>query len=176
MHQSAIGRVLFVSIACCLGVMGCQTSMKLPFASKKEPAEDREIKQVSHTKPARQRAPGPVDDDAPEEFTKTSSGLKYRIRRRGDGLKPTPSESVRVHYRGWLDNGKVFDESYRLGKPIEFKLSQVVKGWGEGLQYVKEGGMIELEVPSHLGYGPSGMGDIPPNATLHFLVELLEVL
>jgi len=122
------------------------------------------------------KGPDAIDPDAPEEFTTTQSGLKYRIRRRGNGNSPSASSTVRVDYRGWLDNKREFDSSYKRGKPIEFNLGQVVRGWTEGLQYVSEGGMIELEVPGHLGYGSRGMGDtIPPNATLHFIIELHEV-
>ena len=121
--------------------------------------------------------PGPVDKDSPEEFTETESGLKYRIRRKGDGPKPTAQDTVTVHYRGWLENETVFDSSYQRGEPATFPLGQVVPGWTEGLQHVQEGGMIELVIPAELGYGPQGTPDgvIPPNATLHFLVELIEV-
>ncbi len=91
-------------------------------------------------------------------------------------MKPTASNSVTVHYRGWLDSGKVFDSSYDRGEPATFGLGQVVAGWTEGMQLVGVGGMIELWVPARLGYGTSGSGgDVPPNATLHFVVELLEV-
>jgi FKBP-type peptidyl-prolyl cis-trans isomerase len=119
--------------------------------------------------------PGPVDKDAPEEFTTTKSGLKYRIRRKSDGKKPTAADSVKVHYRGWFDDESVFDSSYQRGKPISFPLNGVIKGWTEGMQLVGEGGMIELEVPYALGYGANGRPGIPPKSTLHFLVELLEV-
>jgi FKBP-type peptidyl-prolyl cis-trans isomerase len=120
--------------------------------------------------------PGKVDPDAPEEFTTTDSGLKYRIRRKSDGKKPTASNSVKVHYRGWLDNGKEFDSSYSRKKPEEFPLKGVIAGWTEGLQLIGVGGMIELEVPGPLGYKERGNPPtIPSNATLHFVVELLEV-
>ena len=121
-------------------------------------------------------APGARDPDAPSAFTQTESGLKYRILRKSDGEKPTVSSRVKVHYVGTLDDGSEFDSSYRRGEPAAFALSGVVPGWTEGLQLVGEGGMIELEIPSALGYGPAGMpGAIPPNATLHFIVELLEI-
>lgn len=122
-------------------------------------------------------SPGPSDPDAPTEFSQTESGLKYRILRRGDGTKPKVSDCVKVHYVGTLDNGMEFDSSYRTGKPITFSLQQVVPGWTEGLQLVERGGMIELEIPPELGYGDAGAGGaIPPNATLHFTVELFEIL
>jgi FKBP-type peptidyl-prolyl cis-trans isomerase FkpA len=122
------------------------------------------------------RTPGAADPDAPAEFSETASGLKYKILRKSEGAKPSRSSTVTVNYRGWLDNGKVFDSSYNRGAPATFGLSQVIPGWTEGLQLVGEGGMIELEIPSELGYGRQGAGgDIPPNATLHFIVELLKV-
>jgi FKBP-type peptidyl-prolyl cis-trans isomerase len=120
--------------------------------------------------------PGPKDPDAPKEFTKTKSGLKYRILRKGDGEKPKATDKVKVHYKGWLDDETVFDSSYKRGEPIAFPLNRVIKGWTEGMQLVQEGGMIELEIPAELGYGARGAGGaIPPNATLHFIVELIEI-
>jgi len=125
--------------------------------------------------PALQDGTGQMDDDAPEEFTETGSGLKYRVLRDSDGAKPTASNTVKVNYRGWLDDGSTFDGSYGK-KPISFSLGGVIAGWTEGLQLVGVGGMIELWIPADLGYGSAGSGrSVPPNATLHFIVELLEV-
>jgi FKBP-type peptidyl-prolyl cis-trans isomerase len=119
---------------------------------------------------------GKIDKDAAKKFTETKSGLKYRILRKGEGAKPKASSTVKVHYHGWLDGGKVFDSSYKRGESISFPLSGVIKGWTEGMQLVESGGMIELTIPSDLGYGDRGSPPvIPPKATLHFLVELLEV-
>lgn len=119
---------------------------------------------------------GKVDADAPKTFAKTNSGLQYRILRNSTGAKPKVTNKVNVNYHGWLDNGKVFDSSYRRGEPISFPLNRVIPGWTEGMQLVGEGGMIELTIPSNLAYGERGAGaDVPPNATLHFLVELLKV-
>ena len=122
--------------------------------------------------PAQVVAPGAVDANVPTEFTETASGLRYRILRASDRRKPTAANEVLVHYKGWLDNNKIFDSSYQRGETISFTLQEVIAGWTEGLQLVGEGGMIELEIPSKLGYGDRGMGDIPPGAKLHFLVEL----
>ncbi len=125
--------------------------------------------------------PGPVDPDAPKVFSKTTSGLKYRILRKSKGSKPTAKDTVTVHYRGWLPDatgqgGKEFDSSYKHNLPATFPLARVVPGWTEGLQLVGEGGMIELEIPPKLGYGTRGAGNvIPPNATLRFLVELQKI-
>ena len=120
--------------------------------------------------------PGVIDPDAPEEFSETESGLKYRILRRSDGAKPTPNSRVKVDYSGWLDNKVIFDSSYQRREPASFVVSEVIDGWTEGLQLIGEGGMIELEIPSELGYGSLGrLPAIPPNSTLHFKVELLEI-
>jgi FKBP-type peptidyl-prolyl cis-trans isomerase len=121
--------------------------------------------------------PGPKDKDAPKKFTKTDSGLEYRILRKGTGERPKATDTVEVHYKGWLDDESVFDSSYKRDESITFPLNRVIKGWTEGMQLVKEGGMIELKIPAELGYGARGVpqANIPPNATLHFLVELIEI-
>ena len=119
---------------------------------------------------------GKIDNDAAKTFTTTDSGLNYIILRAGDGAKPTARQSVEVHYHGWLDNKNVFDSSYKRGESISFPLNRVIAGWTEGMQLVGKGGMIELEIPPKLGYGAQGAGAaVPPNATLHFLVELIDV-
>jgi len=121
-------------------------------------------------------ATGLPDSDAPTEFTVTQTGLKYKILRKSDGKKPKSGSNVTVHYKGWLDNGNVFDSSYTRGEPATFGVDQVIAGWTEGLKLIGEGGMLELEIPSELGYGKRGAGrDIPPNSTLHFTVELIKV-
>ncbi len=125
--------------------------------------------------------PGKPDKDAPKEFTTTKSGLKYRILRKAEGAKATKSDTVTVHYRGWIPDetgsgGKEFDSSYKRNEPTTFPLNRVIPGWTEGMQLVPTGGMIELEIPSDLAYGPAGIpGTIPPNATLRFLVELIQI-
>lgn len=119
---------------------------------------------------------GKIEKDAPKKFTETKSGLKYRVLRKGEGAAPKATSKVEVNYHGWLDNGKVFDSSYKRKESIAFGLNQVIPGWTEGMQLVSPGGMIELEIPSELGYGKRGAGaDIPPNSTLHFLVELIAI-
>lgn len=122
-------------------------------------------------------APGKIDQSLPREFKTTDSGLKYRILRKTDGRKPNAADKVEVHYKGWLDNKKIFDSSYRRGETIEFGLNQVIKGWTEGVQLIGEGEMIELDIPATLGYGARGTpgGPIPPNAQLHFIVELIKI-
>ncbi len=120
--------------------------------------------------------PGKIDFDAPSDFLETASGLKYRILRNSEGQKPTASNRVTVHYKGWLDDESIFDSSYRRNETISFGLNQVIKGWTEGMQLIGVGGMIELDIPYELGYGERGSpGAIPPKARLHFVVELFDV-
>jgi FKBP-type peptidyl-prolyl cis-trans isomerase len=127
--------------------------------------------------PMEKAAPGKIDENAQREFKTTKSGLKYRVLRKTEGRRPTAANKVEVHYKGWLDNQKIFDSSYRTGKSIAFGLNQVIKGWTEGVQLMGEGEMIELVIPSPLGYGAggSGGGQIPPNAQLHFIIELIAI-
>lgn len=130
----------------------------------------------SGTFPELPKGAGKIDKDAPAGFSKTDSGLRYRILRQGEGKPPKATATVEVHYQGWLDNGSVFDSSYQREESISFPLNRVIAGWTEGMQLVAGGGMIELEIPSNLGYGDRGAPpDIPPKATLHFLVELIDV-
>ena len=106
----------------------------------------------------------------------TASGLQYKIIKEGTGNFPKPTDKVKVHYEGKLLNGEIFDSSIQRGKPIDFGLNQVIPGWTEGMQYIKEGGEIELYIPYNLAYGERGAGaSIPPFAALIFKVQLIEV-
>lgn len=106
----------------------------------------------------------------------TKSGLLYKIENAGKGEAIKATDTVKVHYTGKLPNGKVFDSSVERGQPVEFQLNQVIPGWTEGLQLVKKGGKIQLVIPPELGYGKQGAGaSIPPNSTLIFDVEVLDV-
>jgi FKBP-type peptidyl-prolyl cis-trans isomerase FkpA len=107
----------------------------------------------------------------------TASGLVYRSLKDGTGAQPTSlSDVVKVHYRGTLPNGTEFDSSYKRNAPIDFPLNRVIPCWTEGVQKMKVGGKAKLTCPPSIAYGANGAGNvIPPNATLHFEVELLGI-
>lgn len=107
----------------------------------------------------------------------TASGLKYVDLQVGDGASPRMGQSVTVNYRGWLENGKEFDSSYKRGVPAEFALGPgLITGWNEALQTMKVGGKRRLTLPPALAYGQRGNPpNIPPNSTLTFEIELLGV-
>jgi FKBP-type peptidyl-prolyl cis-trans isomerase FkpA len=106
----------------------------------------------------------------------SSTGLVYRALKEGNGASPKASDTVKVHYRGSLPDGKEFDSSYKRGEPIEFPLSRVIPCWTEGVQRMKVGGKAKLTCPPQIAYGANGAGGvIPPNATLLFEVELLGI-
>lgn len=108
---------------------------------------------------------------------KTESGLLYEIINPGSDVRPADMrDQVRVMYRGALKDGTEFDSSYERGDTAKFALNGVIKGWGEGLQLIGEGGQIKLWIPSELGYGAYGGGPIGPNEPLVFDVELIEVI
>lgn len=108
---------------------------------------------------------------------KTPSGLIYRSLKEGTGPSPSATDKVKVNYRGTLIDGKEFDSSYAAGKPVEFPLDRVIGCWTEGLQKMKVGGKAKLVCPPDLAYAERGSGGlIPPNATLVFEVELLEIM
>lgn len=107
----------------------------------------------------------------------TTSGLQYEVVTMGKGPKPAQSDTVRVNYEGKLLNGNVFDSSYKNGAPIDYPVAKFVPGWVEALQLMPTGSKFKLYVPSELAYGARGAGeDIPPNSTLVFELELLDIL
>jgi peptidyl-prolyl cis-trans isomerase A (cyclophilin A) len=111
-------------------------------------------------------------------FDKTESGLRYKMIQKGSGKKAEVGRTVSVHYTGQLEDGKVFDSSVPRKKPIDFPLGQghVIEGWDEGIALLQVGDKARFVIPSHLGYGANGAGGvIPPNATLIFDVELMDV-
>jgi FKBP-type peptidyl-prolyl cis-trans isomerase len=111
-------------------------------------------------------------------FDKTASGLRYKMIQKGNGKQAEKGKTVSVHYSGSLENGMVFDSSYKRKQPIEFALGrgQVIEGWDEGIALLQVGDKARFVIPSYLGYGSRGAGGvIPPDATLIFDVELMDV-
>ena len=111
-------------------------------------------------------------------FSKTESGLRYQIIQKGNGKQAEKGKKVSVHYQGALENGQVFDSSYKRKQPIDFQLGvgQVIEGWDEGIALLQVGDKARFVIPSYLGYGSNGAGGvIPPDATLVFDVELMDV-
>ena len=107
----------------------------------------------------------------------TKSGLQYEVLTEGTGKSPKATDKVRCHYEGRLTDGSVFDSSYQRGEPADFGLNQVIAGWTEGVQLMKEGAKYRFHIPYLLGYGERGAGaSIPPYATLVFDLELIMVL
>ncbi len=104
------------------------------------------------------------------------SGLQYKVIKEGTGNTPVATDRVKTHYRGTLIDGKEFDSSYKRGKPAEFPVTGVIKGWIEALQLMKEGGKWELYIPANLAYGSRPRPNIPANSTLIFEIELIEIV
>lgn len=128
---------------------------------------------------------GAANEKAGEAFLKanaqkkdvvtTSSGLQYKILKKGTGPKPDADSSVTVNYEGKLINGKVFDSSYKRGQPATFQVNQVIKGWQEALQMMPEGSTWDVYIPANLAYGDQAVPGIGPNQTLIFKVNLIKV-
>ena len=158
--------VKYLSIVLALGLIAC---------GKGEVSSD----EVVAEKAVEAKEETPAEEEAPvEEEITTSSGLKYIDEVIGTGRLPQKGDRVKVHYTGTLEDDTKFDSSRDRNSPFEFTIGigRVIKGWDEGVATMKVGGKRKLIIPSHLGYGQRGAGKvIPPNATLHFDVELIEV-
>jgi FKBP-type peptidyl-prolyl cis-trans isomerase len=105
-----------------------------------------------------------------------ADGLQYKVLKAGDGKKPEEDDTVKCQYRGTLVDGTVFDSSYKLGKPVDFKVSQVIPGWQEALRLMPVGSEWQLVIPPELAYGRRSTGEIGPESTLVFDVELLSIV
>ncbi|MGB3467551.1 MAG: FKBP-type peptidyl-prolyl cis-trans isomerase [Cyclobacteriaceae bacterium] len=118
-----------------------------------------------------------LDENASKPGVKvTDSGLQYEVLVAGDGPKPSPNDTVRVHYHGTLPDGTVFESSVERGRPAEFLLSRMIPGWVEALQMMPVGSKYKLVIPQDLAYGANGNGPIKPYSTLVFELELLDIL
>lgn len=121
--------------------------------------------------------PAPADvAAAPADAEKTASGLASKLLKKGTGtVRPGPEDTVKVHYTGWMTNGKMFDSSVQRGQPAEFPLDHVIKGWTEGLQLMVEGEMRRFWIPAELAYGNTPRRPGGPSGTLVFDVELIGI-
>ena len=116
-----------------------------------------------------------AENKTKEGVQTTASGLQYKVMNMGDGAKPAATDTVKVHYRGTLLDGTEFDSSYARNEPISFALDRVIPGWTEGVQLMPIGSKFMFYIAPELGYGEGGGGPIPPNSTLVFEVELLDI-
>ena len=162
-------RIPLLSLAAVVGVTGFFIIHKNEIVS---PNKTQNAESSSFTK---QKVN--LSNQTSEKFITTSSGLQYRILNEGSGDEnPRPESVVSVHYRGKLINGLEFDSSYQRNQPASFPVNGVIRGWTEALQLMIVGDKWELIIPPDLGYGEKGAGDIiPPDSTLFFEVELLEI-
>ncbi len=131
-----------------------------------------------HAQVGREKGEAFIAENGKKEGVKTlPSGLQYRVLKAGDGRQPTKADQVVVHYKGTLIDGREFDSSYKRGEPAKFGVTQVIKGWTEALQLMKEGSKWMLYIPSQLAYGEKGSGKlIGPHETLIFEVEMIAVM
>jgi FKBP-type peptidyl-prolyl cis-trans isomerase len=154
----------FVVLAAMLALAACAPKAKAPELAQSGPSAESKTFMAKVAK---------------EEGVKVlPSGLAYKIVRTGPatGLRPGPHDEVKVHYEGKLEDGKVFDSSYERGQPTAMPLDGLIPGWQEALQLMRPGDEWILYVPSNLGYGEQGAGEIPPGAPLTFKIELIDVL
>ena len=144
------------------------------FNKKQEEQQKEQAKQYESTKAEGENFLA-ANAKRPEVKT-TESGLQYEVITEGKGQKPSETDVVKVHYKGTLIDGTIFDSSYDRGEPAEFPLNGVIKGWTEGLQLMSVGSKYKLYIPYQLGYGERGAGGtIQPYSALIFDVELLEI-
>ena len=162
-------RIPLLTLAAFVGVAGFYIIHKKEIKSPKQ-TQHAESSSFTNQKET-------LSNQTSEEFVTTSSGLQYRILKEGSGTdSPGPESVVSVHYRGKLTNGLEFDSSYKRKQPASFPVNGVIRGWTEALQLMKEGDKWELIIPPDLGYGSKGAGNIiPPDSTLIFEVELIEI-
>ena len=175
-----------VMVACCVVLLVAQfTNRTTAIAGTlptTQPAQVQPVLVAETPKPMAAPATQPetkkmANPESSPQSVKTASGLQYVDEVEGTGAAPQSGQTVTVHYTGTLKDGTKFDSSRDRGEPFKFKIGvgQVIKGWDEGVGTMKVGGRRQLTIPPELGYGTRGIGPIPPNSTLLFDVELLNV-
>ncbi len=158
------------------GVCMAEVPVADAFPSRKPPQLGDDTKCIWMVKVAQVFRVPAFEAPVADKLTKTASGLQYEVLREGTGKAPAATDTVQVHYAGWLEDGTGFDSSYGRGEPAEFPLNGVIAGWTEGVQLMKEGAIYQFVIPGNLAYGLGGSPPkIGPNATLVFRIELLKV-
>lgn len=163
-----------------LGLRSAQTGEKSGIELSAYNGKIQELARARRKEQAEKQAPANrefIEKAAKEKgAVKTESGMVFIPLKEGTGAQPKGNDTVKVHYRGTLPDGREFDSSHKRGKPIEFRLDSVIKCWTEGVQKMKVGGTARLVCPASLAYGDTGAGElILPGATLDFQVELLDI-
>jgi peptidylprolyl isomerase len=169
---------IFLSVVLMLVCVGVLVFTQI--SGQKNTAISNQSPQTQPTTTVTQENNTPIKSNtmSPANAVTTPSGLKYVELEEGNGVTPQPGQTVVVHYTGTLEDGTKFDSSRDRNQPFSFKIGvgQVIKGWDEGLSTMKVGGRRQLIIPSELGYGARGAGNvIPPYSTLLFDVELLAI-
>ncbi len=166
---------IFLAIGVVLAFAGCSEKKsekaEVPSAPSTEGKTSEPVAPETKTAETKPKA-------SKDGFIVTKSGLKYKDVKVGTGPAVKVGDTVKVDYKGWLDDGTVFDTSKQPGRePFSFTVGTgtVIKGWDEGLQGMKVGGKRQLVIPPDLGYGSEDLGQIPPNSTLHFDIELHKI-
>jgi len=158
------------------GAVSEEEAMKVMTRLQGTIREKRQKEMAAQATDNQQKAEAFLAENAKAEDVKTTaSGLQYKVVEEGSGPAPKDGDTVTVHYRGTLVDGKEFDSSYSRNEPATFKVGQMIPGFDEGLKLMKQGGKYQLFIPPDLGYGTRNMGPIPPNSLLKFDVELLKV-
>lgn len=166
----AIGAVVVI-------IRGSAEAPQTPPPEDVPAADDEKPASLDVARADARRPPDAPATVAPESLQKSATGLQYADLVAGDGATPEKGSIVTVEYTGWLENGEMFDSSFKRPDPFRFSIGQgeVIPGWDEGVMGMKVGGKRQLRVPPELGYGSRAMGPIPPNSTLIFDVELKKV-
>ncbi|MEM9017788.1 MAG: FKBP-type peptidyl-prolyl cis-trans isomerase [Verrucomicrobiota bacterium] len=168
----------FFAFLASASLLGCQSRGPDVESPTVRPSDPNALQEAGNSPAAYPSTTGSVTSaNGGGAWQKTYSGLQYQVIRPGNGRSPTRYQRVSVQYHGTLKDGTVFDSSYERGTPAIFAVSQVIPGWTEGLQLMKEGAKYKFIIPPNLAYGDRGAGaKIGPNETLYFTVELLQVL
>ena len=172
--MNSIRLVLIVGVSTALYGCGAEKEAAVEATAGSAPVTTAPAAPAAPAVPDAPSYPGDVVDGA---ATVTASGLEYFDIVVGDGPQPSgPTTRVKVHYTGWLTDGTKFDSSVDRGQPSTFALNRVIAGWTEGVGSMRVGGKRKLVIPSALAYGSDGRPSIPPDATLIFDIELLEIV